>query len=159
MRRLGAFCLVLGLTAPTFAADPPAEESTSIPWYRWLFLGERSKPAAQKPAVVARDGTPGAAAPLSKETVAKMLAEEQKVFFDRLQAITKIKQIALDQGDEEMMQKAQELEAKAEEIYRLRTAKLPNVDELKSDRAALERGRDNRPATAQKRPSIRGNDR
>ena len=36
-------------------------------------------------------------------------------------------------------------------LYR-RTAKLPRVDELKSDRAALERGRDNRPATAQGRP-------
>ena len=159
MRRLGAICLVFGLAVPAFAADPPAEESTSVPWYRWLFLGERSKPATTKPATAARDGTPGSGTPLSKEAVAKMLAEEQKVFFDRLQAITKIKQIALEQGDEEMLQKAQELEAKAEEIYRLRTAKLPSVDELKSDRAALERGRDNRPATAQRRPSNRGNDR
>ena len=87
------------------------------------------------------------------------MAAEQKVFFERLQAINKIKQIALEQGDEEMLKKAEDLEAQAEEIYRLRTAKLPSVDEIKSDRDALERSRDRRPATAQRRPTDRGSDR
>lgn len=157
MRRLGALLLVFGLAGPAFAADPPAEESTSVPWYRWLFLGERSKPAADKPTPAAGGTTPTAAPAMSKEALAKKWADEQKLYVERLQAITKIKQVALEQGDEGMLKKAEELEAQAEELYKLRTAKLPSVDELKSDRAALERGRDNRPATAQGRP--RGNDR
>lgn len=161
MRRLGALCLVFGLAAPAFADDPPAEESTSVPWYRWLFLGERSKPTAQRPANAPKDSPPvrASSAASSKEAIAKKMAEEQKVFFERLQAITRIKQVALEQGDEEMLKKAEELEAQAEELYKLRTAKLPGVDETKSDRAALERGRDSRPATAQRRPLTGGKDR
>jgi hypothetical protein len=157
MRRLGAICLAFGLAAPALAADPPAaEESTSVPWYRWLFLGERSKPA-DKP--VAKESTPPrpASAASSREAIAKKMADEQKIYLDRLSAIDKIKRIALEQGDEETLKKAEDLEAQAAELYQLRTAKLPSVDELKSDRAALERGRDTRPATAQRRPG--GNDR
>jgi hypothetical protein len=157
MRRLGALLLVFGLAGPALAADPPAEESTSVPWYRWLFLGERSKPVADKPTPAAGGTTPTASPAMSKETLAKKWADEQKVYVERLQAITKIKQVALEQGDEGMLKKAEELEAQAEELYKLRTAKLPSLDEAKNDRAALERGRDNRPATAQGRP--RGNDR
>jgi hypothetical protein len=162
MRRLGAICLVLALAAPALAADPPAEESTSIPWYRWLFLGERSKPAPEKPPTAAvRDKPPAAATPSisSREAATKMIADEQKIYLERLKAITQIKRIALEQGDEAMIRKAEELEAKAEEVYKLRMAKLPNPEDLKDDRAALERGRDTRPATAQRRPSAGGTDR
>lgn len=147
MRRLGALLLVFGLAAPAFAEDPPAEE-TSVPWYRWLFLGERAKPAP-----AARGTTPAPTAPpITKEALAKKWADEQKIYLERLSAISQIKRVALEQGDEGMLKKAEELEAQAEELYKLRTAKLPNVDELKADRAALERGRDTRPATAQGRP-------
>src|SRR5438552_3738234 len=116
MRRLGALCLAFGLAVPAFAADPPDKpaEDSSVPWYRWLFLGERSKPATDKPANTAR-GTPATppAGASARESVAKKWADEQKIFFDRLQTITKIKQIALEQGDEGMLKKAEELEAQA----------------------------------------------
>jgi hypothetical protein len=149
MRRLGALLLVFGLAAPAFAEDPAAEESTSVPWYRWLFLGERSKPVPA--AARGTTTTPGTPA-MSREALAKKWADEQKIYLERLSAISQIKRVALEQGDEGMLKKAEELEAQAEELYKLRTAKLPSVDELKADRAALERGRDTRPATAQGRP-------
>jgi hypothetical protein len=165
MRRLGILCLFLGLAAPAVAADPPAaEESPSIPWYRWLFLGERSKPEqpkpeAEKPATASRTKTPATSGP-TKEAIVRTMAEEQKVYLERLQAITRIRQIALEKNDEQLLRKADDLEQQAEDNFKFRTAKLPTIDD---DRAALERGRDDKPATAarptQKRRSTRGDDR
>lgn len=165
MRHLGALCLFLGLAAPAFAADPPVAEEKSVPWYRWLFLGERSK-TAPKPEAAAATTTPTPAArptPMySKETIAKMMAEEQRVYLERLKAISKIRSLANDNGDEELMKKADEMEAQAEEIFKQRSARLPVVTESRNDRAALERGRDERPASAQRpatRRPTRGGDR
>src|SRR5262245_38161979 len=107
MRRLGTFCLLLGLAAPALAGDesPPTEEP-SIPWYRWLFLGERSKPITNKP--IKKEQTPATASgrdkapqsPTPKETLAKLLAEEQRVYLQRDAAISRIRQVAAEQGDE-----------------------------------------------------------
>ena len=150
MRRLGIMCLFLGLTAPAIAADPPASEETpSIPWYRWLFLGERAKPEApnpeaEKPTAAARPKTPAASAS-TKEAIVRTMADEQKVYFERLQAITRIRQIAHDRNDEQLMRKADDLEQQAEDNFKMRTARLPTLDD---DRAKLERGRDDGPATA-----------
>src|SRR4051812_39979279 len=112
MRRLGTFCLLFALTAPAFAApapadEPPAEEQ-SIPWYRWLFLGERAKkqtPPAAAPVATAREKPP--ALP-SKEALAKTLADEQKVYLQRLDAISRIRSIATDQNDDKMLERADE---------------------------------------------------
>jgi len=160
MRRLGATILLLGLSAPALAADPPAsEEPPSVPWYRWLFLGERAKPVPPKPAIVNKaPAAPPAAA--GKDTAARTLAEERSVFLERLKAISRIKEIALDQGDEEMLRRAEELEEQAEEVFRQRTVRLQGAGD---DRAALERARNDRPATAARtaprRPATRGGDR
>jgi hypothetical protein len=167
MRRLGAICLALGLAAPALAADPPAAEDTSVPWYRWLFLGERSKPTPTTPpppvAGATRPTQPAQAAPVTKEALARMVAEEQRIYLERLRAISRIRELANELNDETLMRKADELEVQAEELYRLRTAKLPGLGENRDDRAALERGRDSRPATAERpasrRPSTRGGDR
>jgi hypothetical protein len=164
MRRLGAICLAFGLAAPAWAADPPSAEDTSVPWYRWLFLGERSKPTAPPPPTAARDrAAPTANAPMSKETVARLVAEEHRVFLERVKVIDKIKEIANERNDEALRSKAEDLEAQAFDLYQMRTSKLMNLVDSRDDRAALERGRDNRPATAERpparRPSIRGGNR
>ena len=148
MRRLGALCLCLGLAAPALAADPPpADETPSIPWYRWLFLGERSKPATP-PKPDSPSSRPSAPPKESaKETASKQLDQEQRVYLQRLQAISRIRQVALEQNDEATLKRADELEQQAEEVYKQRTARLMGIVE-KEDQATLERGRDNRPATA-----------
>jgi hypothetical protein len=161
MRRLGALCLCLGLTAPAFAADPPAaEETPSIPWYRWLFLGERApKPTPKKDEAKA---PPPAPAPKEspREVATRQLEQEQRVYLQRLQAIDKIRKLADEQSDEKMLQKADELEKQVHEIYQQRTAGLMTVAE-KEDRASLEKGKDDRPATADrsKRRNNGGTDR
>ena len=161
MRRFGALCLCLGLAAPAFAAEPSAED-TSVPWYRWLFLGERAKPVPPKPTgASAKDKAP--AGRPTKEAAARSLADEQRVYLERLKAIDRIKQIAHDQRDEELFRRAAELEAKAEEVYNQKSELLSRVSEGRDDRALLERGRDTRPATAERpaprRRATRGTDR
>src|SRR5206468_1672425 len=144
MRRLGAICLCLGLAAPALAADPPPAENASVPWYRWLFLGERAKPAQATPQAAAKDKPPAArpAATASKDAAVRSLAEDQRVYLERLQAISKIRQIADELRDEELLKRADDLEAQAEEIFKQRTALLPGVGDGRDDRALLERGRD-----------------
>ena len=162
MRRLGTLILFVGLTAPAYAGtgEDSTRDEPSIPWYRWLFLGERAKPAqATKPqrtqappaGTATRDRVPPAST--SKESMAKTLANEQAAYVERLLAISKIRKIAVDQNDEAMLKRADELELQAEEVYKQRTARLTagGLD----DRAALERGRDDRPATADKTPPRR----
>ena len=162
MRRLGALCLCLGLTAPALAVDPPAQEDPpSVPWYRWLFLGERAPtPAAQPrpPATpVARERpampTP-AAREASREAAAKQFDREMQVHLQRLQAISRIRAVAVEQNDEAMLKRADDLEQQATEIFNQRTAKLMSLAE-RDDRAALERGRDDRPAPADRTPPRR----
>jgi len=165
MRRLGALLLCLGLATPALAdtrttpVTAPAEE-TSVPWYRWLFLGERAKPAPAKPTVANKDVEKGPATPVSsaaKDPAVRTMAEEHRVFLERLKAIDKIRGIANDQGNEELLKKTYDLEAQAEEVYKQRTAKLAAE---RDDKAILERGRDDRPATADRstppRRNIRG---
>jgi hypothetical protein len=157
MRRLGALILILGLSAPAVAADPPAEDQEqSVPWYRWLFLGERPKPS--KPVAAAKPAAAKPAAP-SKDEVAKALDQERKVYLQRLDAVSRLRRVADEQGDEDLRTKADELEKQADEVFQLRTARLQAAG--MDDRAALERGRDAVAATADsaKRRNTRGGDR
>jgi pyruvate/2-oxoglutarate dehydrogenase complex dihydrolipoamide acyltransferase (E2) component len=163
MRRLGALLLCLGLTAPALAADPPPAEVTSVPWYRWLFLGERAKPAPAKPAAAKETVRGGPATPTAapvRDPAARTLADEHRIFLERLKSIDKIRKIANEQGDEELLKKTYDLEEQAEEVFKQRTAQLKRTE---SDRASLERGRDDRPATAERpaprRRTTRGEDR
>ena len=66
------------------------------------------------------------------------MAEENKLYTQRLLAISKIRQMADEQGDEAMLKKADELEDQAAKVYADRTAKLSSAE----DKASLERGRD-----------------
>jgi hypothetical protein len=151
MRRLGALCLCLGLAAPALAGtgDPPPAEDSSVPWYsyRYWLLGERTKPKppAANPAPAARPPAPPKES--AKETAAKQLEQEQRVYLQRLQAISKIRQVAVEQNDEATLKRADALEQQAEDVYKQRTAALMSIVE-KQDQAALEKGRDDQPATA-----------
>jgi hypothetical protein len=155
MRRLGALILILGLTAPAVAADPPAEEQQSIPWYRWLFLGERPKPVPVKPGVAAKTAPTKPGTP-SRDDIARALDQERKVYLQRLDAVSKLRRVAVEQGDEDLHKKADDLEKQADEVFQLRTARLQAAG--MDDRATLERGRDagGASADAAKRRNTRG---
>lgn len=157
MRRIGALLIALAYVAPAMTAEPPAEptEAPSIPWYRWVFLGERPKPMPAKPVVANK--APAVPAKNAKEEATRTLEHEQKIYLQRLAAVSRIRQIATDRGDDEMLKKADELEKQADEVFRQRTALLPGGN----DRARLERDRDEGAPTADatRRRPTRGGDR
>lgn len=151
MRLLGAFLLLATISVSAHAAEPvPASKpSEEIPWYRRVFLGERSKPTPPPPTTAAKPPVP-----ISRESMERMFNQEKEVYIQRLAAISKIRQMALDRDDEAMLKKADELEKNAQQLFEDRTARLKN-SAMESDRAALERRpTDERPATAE-RPSQR----
>ncbi|WP_020475593.1 hypothetical protein [Zavarzinella formosa] len=152
MRLTGAFLMFACLGMTAVAAEPPAATTdtpatTEIPWYRRVFLGERSKPVPPKPATVAKP-----APPLSPEAIEMMLKKEQEVYVTRLAAISKLRELANAQNDEAMMSKADQLEKATQELYDQRRTALQ--DTIAADRAALEAKPDERPATAE-RPGAR----
>jgi hypothetical protein len=70
---------------------------------------------------------------------AEMAAFEQErqmnAFSRRVEVCLRLRQIALDTGNEELQQKAEELEARAWEVYRKQTAHLPLPAEVPDDAA------------------------
>jgi len=147
MRQNGAILLLLILGMPAIAAEPPAPASEEIPWYRRVFLGERSKPAL-KPVMAAKPAAP------TREGIARSYEQEKEVYLQRLASISKLRQLADDRNDEAMMKKADELEKNAQELFEQRTAALKS-DTMAADRAALEKKpATERPATAE-RPGAR----
>ena len=145
MRQNGAILLLLILGMPAIAAEPTASEE--IPWYRRVFLGERSKPAL-KPVMAAKPAAP------TREGIARSYEQEKEVYLQRLASISKLRQLADDRNDEAMMKKADELEKNAQELFEQRTAALKS-DTMAADRAALEKKpATERPATAE-RPGAR----
>ena len=81
------------------------------------------------------------------------LTEEQTVYLQRMQVISKIRLYAAENNDEAMLKKADELEAQAEKLYLARLERLPGLDGGEDDRMALERKRDDRPASASRTPA------
>lgn len=144
MRLTGAFLLLITVAMPVWSADPaPSEE---IPWYRRVFLGERSKPTPVKQTSVAKP----APLPPTRESIARTFEQEKEVYLQRLAAISKMKEIANSRDDEAMMKKANELEETANALFEERTARLKNST-LAADRAALEKKpTEDRPATAER---------
>ena len=93
-------------------------------------------PAKPQPQTASKDKPPAGkpAAATAKEAAIRTLAEEQRVYLERLQAISKIRQIANDQRDEELLKRADDLEAQAEEVFKQRTALLPAAGDGRDDR-------------------------
>jgi hypothetical protein len=60
---------------------------------------------------------------------------QMNAFSRRVEVCLRLRQIALDTGNEELQQKAEELEARAWEVYRKQTAHLPLPAEAPDDAA------------------------
>ena len=94
-----------------------------------------------------------------QDDVARALDQERKVYLQRLDAVSRLRRVADEQGDEDLRKKADDLEKQADEVFQLRTARLQAAG--MDDRASLERGRDagGASADATKRRTTRGGDR
>ncbi|MCE9531255.1 MAG: hypothetical protein K8T89_09060 [Planctomycetes bacterium] len=142
MRRISAIgavaVLLLAEIGSAFAADPkPAGETPATPWYKRIFGSSKPIPTEKSVPV---------AAPTRQE-IARSLEQEQKVYMERLQFCTKLRQIATETNDVELLRKADFLEQSATDVFMKRTSTLPSLlDDVKSSETALDQKKPNTPS-------------
>jgi hypothetical protein len=139
MRRFhaaGAVTALLLSAGLLHAAEPPADESPSPPWYKRMF-GSKPKPADNKPETPAADKAP------TRDDVKRSLDQEQKVYLQRLEFCSRLRQIAAQTNDDELLRKADNLEQQATDVYLKRTQTLPAIlQDVKVAEAALDQKRE-----------------
>jgi len=139
MRRNIVLSLALiACTGGPLLAEPAAEATT--PWYKKIFGSSKPKvdPKAEPPA------------PPSRQDVARSLEQEQKLYMERLQYCTRLRGIAGETNNEELLGKADKLEQLATDVYLERTRTLPTIlSEVKTAETALSQKKPDSPkATA-----------
>ena len=132
----GALALLAGLGALARAGDPddasvPAIDPGLRSFSRWNGVPpERPKPP-ERP-VVAR--------PRPSETKAAQRAQEEANLLRRLAVIDRLRQIALDTGDDPLKKQADQLEEQAQQVYAARLAAPAEVADAKPVVAATRGG-------------------
>jgi hypothetical protein len=95
-------------------------------------------------AALAAPHAPPAKTTPTRQEVAKSLEQEQKVYLERLQFCTRLRQIAAETGDDKLLEKADFLETQATDVYMRKTAPLKSlVQSVKAAEAHLEERRNN----------------
>jgi hypothetical protein len=107
-----ALVVLVGLQGATASAQEPAESRG--------LLSRLNPFASQEPGPRLR----AAVAPLSPESLLAAITAEKEAYSRRLDACHRLREIALDAGDEKLEAKANELEKMATETYRLRVSRL-----------------------------------
>lgn len=141
MRPLCAVAALLLAMTPLCAAEPNASAAgNDAPWYKRIFGSSKTK-AEPNP-----NPQPVTEKPITRRDVARSVEQEHKEYFDRVKFCDKLREIALQTGDDELGRKAEELEKQAFELMQKRTSTLPNIMEnVRASEAALEQKR-NAPA-------------
>lgn len=128
MRRVGAWgmaaALVVGLGAAAAGAGEP--DGNARPEPRGLLsglFGDKPKPKAKTETKPTADERP---AP-SRTTEAVIFEQQRQMnaLLRRMQVCDRLRQIAEQTGNDELMRQADVLETRAEEVYRQQTAQLP----------------------------------
>lgn len=117
----GIAVALLGTAASVGWAQQPAgtSQDTGKSWFGSLFTDERSKPAAKAEAVpVAR---PSVASSIKKAQEER--AQQRADYMRRLQVCDRLRQIALEGNDMELERQADELEARARQVYKDQSAR------------------------------------
>jgi hypothetical protein len=119
-RAWGILVVLAGLGAAARASDPdegPPVDKGNTAYHRWNGGStERPKPPPPPPA-------PSAKAK-AQDTAAALLAQEEANFLRRQAVCDKLRRLALETGDDSLDKQADELEQKAQSVYKLRTARL-----------------------------------
>jgi hypothetical protein len=155
MPRVRAWGLVAAVAAgfagsPARADDPPKRIRPSAPpttLMNKLFGQSKAKHGP----VVRGAAPPTIVAPLAPEVVAAALQAEQEAWERRMSVCDKLRQVAFEGNDEELMRQVDDLERQATALYNARTAALgiPKTKPV-SDVAASTRGLDSPKAAARK---------
>lgn len=122
LRAWGVLALVAGFAGGAMAADPdelPVNyDRGAAAFARWnAGSSERPKSLAVPPQVAA-------ARAKALDTQAAVRAQEEANFLRRLAACDRLRQLALDTGDDSLEKLADDLQQKAESVFKVRTANL-----------------------------------
>jgi hypothetical protein len=160
MRKLAAWgltaTLVMGLGAAVTAAaeeeteggnTKPAANTSTFRWSPWVvkaFRLEEKKVPAKKPSPkpeksAAKKPAASKPAPVVDEAAAER-AREEAILMRRLAACDKLKEIAIQRNDKELLRRADEMDERARTAYAQRTAYLRDGESrFESDEKILEK--------------------
>jgi hypothetical protein len=116
-----AVALLAGLGLAARAGEPDEARPANLDngFRRWNGIPpERPKPPVP-PSAAERAGKK------AKETAAALRAQEEANFLRRLAVCDRLRQIALETGDEALEKQADVLQEKAEAVYKQKTSSLP----------------------------------
>jgi len=117
----GSVALAAGLTAVAAAGEPddapPPVDRGNAAYHRWNGGPmEKPKPPAPPPSALAKAK--------ANDTAAALRAQEEANFLRRLAACDRLRRLALETNDDTLEKQADELQQKADSVYRQRTARL-----------------------------------
>lgn len=123
MRRLRqggiALAVLLGLAMPALAGDQDGQSSSGGSGLLATLFGQTGK----KPESM--DDKPIVVAPVSTERASTLFEREQGTLLRRMEVCGKLKEIALQAGDQEQLNRIEQLEERIWPLYQQRTANLP----------------------------------
>jgi hypothetical protein len=130
MRRVGAWgmatALMVGLgMAAAAAAEPDSDVLTSPAKSGWWssWFGEKPKPKHKVEKKTIAEEPPALPNPAEMGVVEQK--RQMNAVLRRMEVCDRLRMVALQSGNEELMRQADELESRAKEVYRQQTAQLP----------------------------------
>jgi len=136
-----AAALIVGLGAAAAVAEEPDGDAKAAPaksgwWSNWL--GEKPKPKAKIEKRPPAEDTP--APPRAADRGVMEQKRQMNAVLRRMEVCDRLRMVALQSGNEELMRQADELEARAREVYRQQTAHLPTqAQPLEADQKPKEK--------------------
>ncbi len=128
-----AAALIAGLGVAAAMADDADGDAKTAPaksgwWSNWL--GEKPKPKAKTTKKPPAEERP---LPRLVEPAGAEQQREMNAILRRMEVCDRLRTIALQTGNDELMRRAEELEARAQEIYRNHTANPPAAAPLEEE--------------------------
>ena len=134
--RWGGSMVVLAMTAVPLLAQPEAPAPSKPSWFAGLFQSEEAKPGSFAEEQAAKQRV--RYGPLDPEVREQALIAEQEAYQRRMDVCLKLRQIAEQENNDTLFQKANDLQEAASQVYQLRISRLgiatapENADELPS---------------------------
>jgi len=117
LRAWGVLALLAGLGGTAIAGDPEGDRGTAA-FNRFNPAPvERPKPPPEPPQVAAAKAK-------ARDTAAALRAQEEANFLRRLAACDRLRALALETGDDSLEKLADDLQSKAEQVFKVRTEAL-----------------------------------
>jgi hypothetical protein len=144
MRKLGSWgtaALIVGLGMTVARAEEPQGDSRPTAarnswWSGWFGDKPAAKPKDRGKEEKASPSEDKPAPPNPSESAAVEQKRQMNAYLRRVEVCLRLRQIAEDTGNAELQRQAEEMDARAWEIYRQQTARLP-ISDTAADRESM----------------------